>query len=542
MVGGGREWWGKGGDGGWREGMVAGGREWWVEGGMVGGGDEYLISHSGLPAYSETHPHIFAIEIGWVEDEGVTNLTMSLVQSEAVGRMIPLYATDNDGRPVQTRLANLKHTAYYHDLSIQASISLTSFSGERYIMAGSFLRGENMYNIMPYNPKTHKRSLGAATGDHVIERQKTDSPPKPTDYMFPNENTPEYLRLMRSWAKVKRVIPSKDKEKLRRRRSLQENSIYTVQLYMLVDVYAYNMLVDQASFVDWPNDEDDFIAFYMGHQANESTIQMPYSAHSPEQQNGRLSASRSLQILNEWVNDNPAILSKADHVMLVTSLDIHFDDSLETTGIAWVGGICGKYRTSIVELNNTATYAHELGHNLGAAHDGNDNSCSGNDDFVMAATGEITNINTRGNPWYFSDCSVEYFDAYLNELGSEPNCLEDNEELVDLSAINSASYLGQIFSVDEQCLLLYGEGYMFYGYVCTAFRRYVPEISSCSVIGVSCGSMVINSTIAIPVEDEGVNAADASPTSQRELYKQISMIGKNIQLGGFISDPRVGGR
>ena len=59
--------------------------------------------------------------------------------------------------------------------------------------------------------------------------------------------------------------------------------------------------------------------------------------------------------------------------------------------------------------------------------------------------------------------------------------------------------------------------------------------------GVSCGSMVINSTIAIPVEDESVDAADASPTSQRELYKQISMIGKNIQLGGFISDPRVGG-
>jgi len=53
---------------------------------------------------------------------------------------------------------------------------------------------------------------------------------------------------------------------------------------------------------------------------------------------------------------------------------------------------------------------------LDAAHDGDSNSCSPNDQFVMAPIKSSTDETTRGNHWRFSNCSVEKFDAFLTAL------------------------------------------------------------------------------------------------------------------------------
>jgi len=58
---------------------------------------------------------------------------------------------------------------------------------------------------------------------------------------------------------------------------------------------------------------------------------------------------------------------------------------------------------------------------LDAAHDGTGNTCSADDQFVMAPSSGLTDTTTRGNPWKFSICSVETFDAFLTTLNKYVN-------------------------------------------------------------------------------------------------------------------------
>ena len=46
----------------------------------------------------------------------------------------------------------------------------------RQFLKGSFSVGEETYEIEPYHPKVHKRSLGAKQGDHIIKKRETSVP------------------------------------------------------------------------------------------------------------------------------------------------------------------------------------------------------------------------------------------------------------------------------------------------------------------------------------------------------------------------------
>ena len=55
------------------------------------------------------HPESFSINLGWInEEEKTNNITLDLVQSEAVERRIPIFTNDKNGDPVQTFLLNMK--------------------------------------------------------------------------------------------------------------------------------------------------------------------------------------------------------------------------------------------------------------------------------------------------------------------------------------------------------------------------------------------------------------------------------------------------
>jgi len=58
-------------------------------------------------------------------------------------------------------------------------------------------------------------------------------------------------------------------------------------------------------------------------------------------------------------------------------------------------------------------YSHS---SLGASHDGSNNNCDGNDQYVMAAVSGQTDEQTRGHPWYFSSCSISYFMSFIDSL------------------------------------------------------------------------------------------------------------------------------
>ena len=53
---------------------------------------------------------------------------------------------------------------------------------------------------------------------------------------------------------------------------------------------------------------------------------------------------------------------------------------------------------------------------LGALHDGYDNGCDIAGDYIMSASLGLTNNITRGQPWFFSSCSVDEIDAFITVL------------------------------------------------------------------------------------------------------------------------------
>ncbi|KAK3588404.1 hypothetical protein CHS0354_013730 [Potamilus streckersoni] len=91
-------------------------------------------------------------------------------------------------------------------------------------------------------------------------------------------------------------------------------------------------------------------------------------------------------------------------------------------GISYAKGVCDEgRRVSVVEafgiFTTVSTAAHELGHNLGADHDEEDDAkaCDPNDLFIMSPneTAFVRGKPYSRNPWMFSNCSVEAFKTTL---------------------------------------------------------------------------------------------------------------------------------
>ncbi|KAK3083477.1 hypothetical protein FSP39_023691 [Pinctada imbricata] len=235
----------------------------------------------------------------------------------------------------------------------------------------------------------------------------------------------------------------------------------------------------------------------------------------------RVNAENMLSQFKNWVNGKLASSSipDHDHAMAFTHYDLVRDTDSSTTGYAYLSQMCTDQSQSVVEdqfnfISHTVA-AHEMGHSLGAVHDGQQNNCLASSHFIMAATSTAVNPNLLQsslvlNPWKFSSCSQVEMDTLLNNLnnpGGTPNCLlQDAETPYDLTSYLSPA-IGQSYCINEQCRYAIGDGSYAclsnyngdYGNICTGLSCVDPSNpSNCILIlpgdGTTCGNEEVVST------------------------------------------------
>ncbi|KAL3836835.1 hypothetical protein ACJMK2_022248, partial [Sinanodonta woodiana] len=181
------------------------------------------------------------------------------------------------------------------------------------------------------------------------------------------------------------------------------------------------------------------------------------------------------------VRDEPSF----SHGMVFTSYKLYDTDldNAATGGLCYNGEVCniGK-RMSIVERRGyvwtVRSAAHELGHSLGAFHDGEAGAeaCKAEDSFIMSPS-VFENYPGQPydkNPWLFSTCSIDAFKRTL------PNkeCVRDVGHYYNNAEYHQflAEEPGQAFAVHRQCELIHGHKSV----LCETDRRDVCLLMRCT--------------------------------------------------------------
>ncbi|KAI8783374.1 ADAM family mig-17 [Biomphalaria glabrata] len=187
--------------------------------------------------------------------------------------------------------------------------------------------------------------------------------------------------------------------------------------------------------------------------------------------NGSNNIAQALDIFTKWMNGSSV---PYDHAVLMTSLEFKGENSagekLTYLGRAYVSKMCSlNYSLSVVVDNGAfqSSYhmTHEIGHSLGAQHDGTSTSanCSQSDSYLMVPVG-ISSDTSTDHPWYFSSCSVNNIKTYLETSSINVNqgtdivdCfskkLQPIQEFLDEEKVKA----GQRYPPDQQCQMIYGK-------------------------------------------------------------------------------------
>ncbi|XP_026672200.1 A disintegrin and metalloproteinase with thrombospondin motifs 9-like [Ceratina calcarata] len=149
-----------------------------------------------------------------------------------------------------------------------------------------------------------------------------------------------------------------------------------------------------------------------------------------------------------------------DTALLLTREDLCYNADekyCDTLGLAELGRMCDpRSSCAIVQDNGLAavfTIAHEIGHVLNMPHDDDETKCASSN------SSKLHNIMSRmldTSPWEWSKCSRDYVTEFLES--GHGHCLLD-EPTKPLEPQDPTRFLGEYYSVDRQCELVYGRGW-----------------------------------------------------------------------------------
>ncbi|XP_062566699.1 serine-rich adhesin for platelets-like [Saccostrea cucullata] len=400
----------------------------------------------------------------------------------------------------------------YQDPLHEASIEIQTSAAGRYSLSGTFIFGHHHYFMKTV---TSIKSFHQVSRVPFMISKITTSSDLRSDYIILNPKTLNYKPLRRD-------LP------IRHKRS---GTVYTVELFLTVDYSIYKFWYEQNNNISSSgerrnaaiNDIKQYYAFllngvdarYKNLPGSTDTINVIfagiYIAETAASWSGSLDSLNRLDAMSagdafeKWrtsqVNSNS--IPDHDHAMLFTRYNLALHNQTAATGFAYVSSVCSEGSISLVEekfdLISYTVAAHELGHSLGATHEGVGTNTCPDEGYVMSAVSRPHDKST--NPWRFSSCSVSQIANYINSLS--PNCLLQETSSVDRNSLQTFESipLGQKYQADQQCELSFGAGALTcrefynssnYQEICTTLYCKGQGSTGCDTIlpadGTTCGN------------------------------------------------------
>jgi hypothetical protein len=410
---------------------------------------------------------------------------------------VPTYIRDSRGKIVRWQEPEGYSLEKYIDAETQASVVVEKRQDsagrtvERY--RGSFVDGNQVYWLAPvmtrsssveksdrFQPLEGSITVSIGDVDHFVAPAKADS-------------SNEYDSIISS-AKLH------EKSHSERRYEERDRKIYVVELMIACDYSLYRFWYKTyASFTDpvlkeyeatlllrhyFAGVSDQINQRYKSMNQPDFEIQVklvgfffaktvadsPYTEESDVKTTFEdvdfVQMDLCLKKFGKWIRENSQFYGSFDHAVLFVGNYLYdkFENGVPSTksGLSNVGGVCQVSQGLCTSINyergfysTCQTGAHELGHNLGAAHDEENNECKGLDQYIMASAPGVLNHDNYLHPYTFSPCSIRYFRDFLAKLNSQGNnCL---------LSFNSATQVvldfqlpGIIQDVDQQCFSYMG--------------------------------------------------------------------------------------
>ncbi|KAK6756975.1 hypothetical protein RB195_015042 [Necator americanus] len=205
---------------------------------------------------------------------------------------------------------------------------------------------------------------------------------------------------------------------------------------------------------------------------NNSTYDSGFEETNSTEMTLTVSAIAALDKFTYWLKVHRLFLPKHDHAILITKFDlISPRGDSGTQGMAYVGSICqpGDSASIVEDVGAAATAliaAHELGHSLGAFHDGNPQSqdCPSFANFLMAVTVSGTEDFERfAHSRVMSPCSIESIEKKLKSplASCVRKSMPKEHKLMGMSSLSQETTPtpGELISLQQQCQITFGPHY-----------------------------------------------------------------------------------